>query len=165
MAARKPPTKLTGRYAPSEPQQFFRRVPGKRTYYNTRTGEVVTEHFVVRVYRPSRTAEEREQRLERSRRYGVAARRDRQTIWNAYQAKERHEGREASREDFNVWYQELNELRIERLRLRQSGTPRAWAAFNHYTGPFAQVAVELGIRDPNAAHPVTTSPKFHFRYA
>jgi hypothetical protein len=164
VAGRKPSKGLTGRYAPSEPQQYFRRVPGKkRTYYNVATGERVTEHFVVRVYRPSRTPEETEERLARSKRWSVSARRDQQTIWRAYQAKERFYGREPSRDDFNFWYEQLQDLRIERLRLGAIADRKQWDAFNDASSDFAQVAEELGLREPTAHYPIDTSPRFKFR--
>ena len=162
MAAREWPRGLT----PGSPLVHFRRVPGTRQYYDPRTYEVYTEHFVVRKYRPSRTPEERAEIRRESRRYSASVTRSRSVFHKMFFMKLEAEGkkpvtpeqRKAANKEF---LDHFHKFLI--LRYRYSAVPlEDGAVRNAMRGPDSELAnelVELGMRKQDEQEPVDSSPK------
>lgn len=152
---------LPAGYRPSDPLVLFRRIPGTRRYYDPSTYETHTEHFVIRKYRPTRTASEREA-IRASGRQTIARRTEtKRSIASTYVRKLNSEGREFNRNreiELQVLYDRLQQLKIEDQQLLRANDTEARDALLAPDGEYAQILVRLGRRPADADYLVGMSP-------
>lgn len=148
-------------YRPGDPLVLFRRIPGTRSYVDPNTGEIFSEHFVVRKYRPSRATPERETiRVASRQRVTGRARGITQGARN-YFAKSRVDRERVTNEEYQTLLQRRDVLNRQAEAAKAERTMVGTDLYDQLTGPnsaLAQVLVELGLRLPGDTHNVGESP-------
>lgn len=144
----------------------YRRIPGVasgRGYYNPLTGKPVSQHYVLRIYRPALTDVERQYTKERVRLEVARARVQVNSLADTWMFKERSLGRPVTTRnmakkdaEFQRLYQRLQIISVQARhaplgsRLREE----LYAA----DGEYANLLVQLGRRLPNEDFRVGMSP-------
>ena len=160
-------------YRPGDPLVIFRRIPGTRAYYNAAdysetapTGQRFTEHFVIRRYNPSRSAEEREQIRREAARYRGSMARGRNRYRRSFRLASEARGHTPDSPEevrrFNRLYTRYIRLNHEARRVTKLTTRAQWDELHGPNSELARVLNELGMRRDNERIPVTTSPKAYF---
>lgn len=133
---------------------YYRQIPGTRRFYNPTTGEEVSEHYVVRIYRPALDAAERQAVVQQGRQYGISTRRLRQNLIQRYSSVT---GLDDPYND-PTFQQAIRVLeREKRSLLGSSEAEREW--ISRPGGDYANALVTLGRRSPDADWLVGTSPE------
>lgn len=144
----------------------YRRLPGTasgRGFYNPATGDQVSQHYVLRVYRPSLTDVERQFTRERVQLEAARARVQVSSLAETWILKERSLGRpvtsrnEARKNaEFQALYQRLQvvSLQARHAPLGSRQREELYAA----DGEYANLLVQLGRRLPNEEFRVGMSP-------
>ncbi len=140
-------------------------MPGKiRTYYNPRTGQEVSEHYVVRIYRPALSDIEREEARRRVRLYTSQQRRVVASLADSWEVRQESLGQPVTPRNLIRKNAEFNAL-LDRFRIvsyearhAPLGTPLRDSLYAA-DGEYAQLLVLLGRRLPDAGFPVGESAK------
>jgi hypothetical protein len=143
----------------------YRRYPGSgRDYYNPYTGQRVSEHYVVRIYRPNLAPIERELTAQANRRSAVRTVKQRRSIQQTFLIKKQAENPGQTLAQLQAQYAgEFQDLYIQ-LRTQQiaaKNAPIGSAERENIlspTGLYAQTLVDLGRRLPNQDFLVGMSP-------
>lgn len=141
----------------------FRRVPGTRKYQNPYTGQIVTEHYVVRIYRPQLGLADRYIIQEQSKRYQKRRRRYEKSLLDTYMARQEALGNSITRSDarrspeFIELNRRLTAISIE-SRQFPIGSPEREQFFRP-DGEYAQILVALGRRLDGDDFPVGMSQR------
>lgn len=143
----------------------YRRLPGSgRRYYNPYTGQTVTEHYVVRIYRPNLTSIQRELTAQANRRQAVRTRRQRKSLLETFLIKKQAENPGRTLQQLSDQYQaEFQDLYVK-LRTQQLAAKAAEIGSEERrnilspNGEYAQTLVDLGRRLPNQDFLVGMSP-------
>ena len=143
----------------------YRRLPGSgRRYYNPYTGNIVTEHYVVRIYRPNLSKIERELTAQSNRRNAVATRRQRKSFLETYLIKKQAENPGSTLRELNARYADEFQSLYVQLRTQQLAAKAAPIGSEERerilspTGAYAQALEDLGRRLPDQDFMVGMSP-------
>jgi hypothetical protein len=149
---------------PSGPPIHYRRIPGTRRYINPRDPtDVRTEHYVVRIYRPSLSVTQRSEVRTEARQVATRRRKNRSDVASTYQRKVEAENGAYSRSDRDAFADDY--ARLQQLKFEESsmiGLPERadeLADLRAADGEYAQLLVDLGRRPPDADYPVGESPE------
>lgn len=137
---------------------YYRPLPGTRRFYNPTTGQEVSEHYVVRIYRPALGQAERQSIVVRGRQTAISTRRLRQDLVGRY-ATVTGESNPIADPNFQTAVMVLE--REKRSLLGASEAEKEWIC--RPDGDYAQALVQLGRRAPDADWLVGTSPEGYIK--
>jgi hypothetical protein len=145
----------------------YRRQPTGRGYYNPYTGQRVSEHYVVRVYRPNLGPIEREITSRSNRRNAASSTKRRRDVQDDFLYKKLAENPDKEqgelwldpdiREEFNELYIKLRSYHIDTIAAPIGSDERE--DLLSADGDYADTLVELGMRLPDEDKPVGQSPR------
>jgi hypothetical protein len=145
----------------------YRKVPGSRRYYNPKTGETVSEDYVVRIYRKQVSPQELRVMQYRSKVLAQSNRQVRDSLGRTYWAKlqadkvisteQVYRSSQLNQYGFNNVYTRLRAVSYN-ARYQTLDSPERKAAYAA-DGEYAQLLVALGRRLPEETFMVGDSPK------
>lgn len=143
----------------------YRRLPGAgRRYYNPYTGDIVTEHYVVRIYRPNLSSIERELTAQANRRNAVRTQRQRKSLLQTFLIKKQSENPGRSLHELEAEYKDEFQSEYIKLRTQQLAAKSAVIGSEERRnilapdGEYAKTLENLGRRIPNQDFLVGSSP-------
>lgn len=148
----------------------YRRLPGAagikgRKYYNPYNGDIVSEHYVIRVYRPNLSSLEREITAQSNRRNALNTRRQRKSIQETYLIKKQAENPGRTLAQLQTQYASEFQTLYRNLRVQQLAAKSAEIGSDERKnilaadGEYARTLEELGRRVPNQDFLVGMSPQ------
>lgn len=161
-------SRLTRDLSQAEPV-YYRRLPGSRNYYHPKTGEIVTEDYVVRHYRPALQEAQRARIRERGYKQAKATRLITQDLYESWLYKEQalatlngaSPDELAELSALGTKHPKFIDAQIELIQSRLEINSTSSADRIAGTAPdsrYANALVELGRRTPDMDEPVGMSP-------